>query len=146
MGVQWMKLYTSAARRWADSPDLPLVMRIWMLAIGRAKPGGHSAFDAGEIRKTLTKVNRRTGEVRSFTPQYLNDALRDGKAAGMFAPGSSLRCIVLPLNALEINLPLSAVPCPVHGHNKSWLHDRWVDTGDKNDRWSEDAYPTALAV
>ena len=128
-----MKLKTGAARRWAEDFTLPIEMRLLGLAVGKARPGGHCPFGRGEIQASLKRMNEGTGEVSTYSPQYLNRVLTHGKEAGLFAPASSLRCIVLPVDVLEITLNLPADPCPFHGHNRSWLggeDGEWFDMSE----------------
>lgn len=130
MGNRWVMYMTRRSGEIATDPRLPLITRIDYLVVARAKPGGHCQFGKDEVASKLLRLNRKTGELSRYTRQNLNAALREGVEIGLFAPGSTLECIVMPFDRIEIRGQIPARPCPVHGDNLSWIGDSWVDTAE----------------
>lgn len=107
------------------APGLPLPMRIWLVGLGRIRPGGHSNFRDGELVSRLPDAG---GVLPSrSTVQRAIAKLRD---CGLLAPSSSVRCLVFPIDILDMSIA-SAESCAVCGHAGAWLSGQscWA-TGD----------------
>ncbi|MFD3654239.1 hypothetical protein [Streptomyces sp. NPDC058620] len=111
----------------ASSASLGADFRLFLLVTSRAGAGGHASFAAGEIVEALPKYNRTSGEIGIFGEKYLRNLIMAGVDAGLYAPGSSTQCIVLPMGVYDIGAKYKARPCQIHGHNMSYLGG-WIDT------------------
>ncbi|MFF1337929.1 hypothetical protein ACFVYT_08445 [Streptomyces sp. NPDC058290] len=129
MRLSWGKLMKRGAENASAAPCLGADFRLFLLATSRAGAGGHACFAAGEIAEALPKYNKASGEVGTFGEKYLRNLITAGVDAGLYAPGSSTLCIVLPMGVYDIGAKYKAKPCPVHGHNMSYLGG-WIDTDE----------------
>ncbi|MER5775848.1 hypothetical protein ABT144_16455 [Streptomyces sp. NPDC002039] len=127
MRLSWGKLMKRGAENAIASASIGADFRLFLLVTARAGAGGHACFAADEIVEALPKYNKASGVVGTFGEKYLRNLIAAGVDAGLYAPGSSTRCIVLPMSVYDIGAKYKARPCPVHGHNMSYLGG-WVDT------------------
>jgi hypothetical protein len=128
----WGKLQNKQCRESSLCFDLPVEMRLFLLVCGEAEATGHAYFGQDGLAQRLPRsVDTETGEVRSFTPRYLYKLLQRGKDAGLYAPQSTLRCIVLSYDLWNSGAAVSARPCPEHGHNLAGTSEgEWLDPGE----------------
>lgn len=92
----WVAIGQKAAVAAAGSPELSLDLRVLKLAEGRANRDGHAEFEPGELVRQLEMVDRSTGQLRGPNPSTVHRVINKLKAAGLLAPASGLRCLVLP--------------------------------------------------
>ncbi|MCP2350480.1 hypothetical protein [Nonomuraea roseoviolacea] len=124
---QWWKLRRRTAQEAAQALMLDPAFRMWLIAVGRAYQGGHANFEAEELRTLVPKMNRSTGETSLYSDRQIGRLIKDLIEAGILAPASNRRCLVIPFTLLNADIQYSPVPCPEHGHDLSWTPDGWID-------------------
>jgi hypothetical protein len=115
----WHPLYRSGALRGASSAAIGADFRLWLMAVDRAGHGGHAPFEPEEIRQTLTKVHRGTGEISQYSTRAINKLIASLVEAGLLVKGSNSRCLQLPVDVLDPR-EKSRVNCPEHRHRLAW--------------------------
>ena len=128
--LPWWKIRLGNAdeigRGMYGSPDL----RLWFLAVSRVGGWGHACFEAGEVVSLLMKVNRTSGEVATYSERALRGFIRDLVDAGLLAPPSNAKCLVIPAEILDSHKNKSRVTCPEHRCRHVWSNrlGGWVAT------------------
>jgi hypothetical protein len=108
--------------------DLPLVMRMWTLAVARAYQGGHAEFGPNELLESLQVVDTKTGELSRVTDRTIRSTIEKLVRTNMLSPESNKRCLVVPIDMVDCTAQQVLKPCQAHGHNLSWkIGDGWID-------------------
>lgn len=72
-------------------------LRIVALAMSRLEPKGHAHFDQGELRRLLSRVDERTGELKEPSRDSITRDIRTLEESGFLLPGSWLRDLRMPM-------------------------------------------------
>lgn len=124
--LRWTPIYRAGARKAAESAALSPEFRLWLLAVERYGPSGHSVFEPGELIERLARVNRTTGEVTHYSDRTLRRVIAKLVEAGALGEPSNTRCLVLPIEMVDAPGVTSRVNCPEHGHRYGWSRGGWV--------------------
>ena len=108
----WSKHYQHVWRERAQDPRLPDWLRVAALAYGKHSANGHANLAPGELARTVSTINRRTGEVRPN--QNINRAIATALRYGWLAEGSKSRCLVVPSHAVTGGLGNAYTACAIH--------------------------------
>jgi hypothetical protein len=82
----------------AKDPRLPGYLRVAAVAYGRHLGNGHAPLGEGELAHLLGVRDPATGSWRANA--NVNRSIRTAIDYGLLAPGSSRRCLVVPINAI----------------------------------------------
>lgn len=122
----WHKFKRNNAWEASQSPVLSSDFRLWLIAVAHIGPGGHASFEEGVLAEMLVKVNRSSGSMGTYTARRLRGIIAACIEAGVLAPESSLRCLVVPMDLVDgAEIPKSR-PCVIHGHWQAWSRGGWV--------------------
>lgn len=80
---------------WLDkaiNPHHPLALRVYFVALGRRKVGGHAPLDPGELAELLVSPGADIPDRRR-----VSEAIRQCTHWGYLAEGSNALCLVVPL-------------------------------------------------
>lgn len=84
---------------WLDkaiNPHHPLALRVYFVALGRRKVGGHAPLDQGELAELLVKPGAEIPDRRR-----VSEAIRQCVHWGYLAEGSNALCLVVPLDDVQ---------------------------------------------
>ncbi|MGY1672181.1 hypothetical protein [Geodermatophilus sp. SYSU D00710] len=111
----WARHYQHAWAEKAGNPGLPLWLRVACLAFGHHLGNGHATFGPGEVRLTLTSVDR-DGVLREPTSSDVSRAIKTAVRYGWLVEGSRARCLVVPGHAITGGRGVGTehVPCREH--------------------------------
>jgi hypothetical protein len=125
--VTWWMLQARGCATAAQSVEMSLEQRLWFLVASKADPAGHAHFGS-TLGDHLRKPDEVTGEMKPVTSRHLRKLIAKGVRCGIYAPQSSVRCIVIPAEIHDCKLSTRATPCPEHGHNLRTGQDgTWFD-------------------
>lgn len=77
----------------AINPNHPLALRVYFVALGRRKVGGHAPLDQGELAELLVNPGAQIPDRRRVA-----EAIRACVHWGYLAEGSNALCLVVPLD------------------------------------------------
>ncbi|GAA1622659.1 hypothetical protein GCM10009744_07440 [Kribbella alba] len=92
----------------------PGYIRIWLLAMSKANRIGHAEFRPGALRDFLGSVNTATGEFFPADKAVVSRTIKRAKDAGLLAPESQARCLVLSSRLFQ-KAGIGSVSCRTHG-------------------------------
>lgn len=126
--LPWWKLRRGEAMSIGQGVDGSPDLRLWLLAFGRVGPWGHACFHRGELASLLVKVNCTTGEVSDYSERAVRGLIADLARAGLLAPASNLRCLVIPIEIADSQKASGRVSCPEHRCRHVWSNQLggWV--------------------
>lgn len=99
----------------------PLWLRIACLAFARCQPNGHTPLARGVLALAMSDRDPETGLPVLADRRTLHDAIRNAVAKGWLRPGSSARCLVVPVWVTYVKGGVKAMnsPCSWCGRRQS---------------------------
>ena len=120
-GRMYLKLVGTIAR---EKTNLSTDFRLFFLGLQRISNRGHSHFSVGEISRLMPRKNGV-----DYHSRYINQLIRILVSGGLLAPVSNSRCLVYPMELINLKTDKKQVAiCPIRGTHSSWssVSNHWV--------------------
>ncbi len=106
---------TEGRNRGSRETWLSLELRVFLLALDRARTNGHAELDPGELMMLCPKAGGGF-----YTQRRVNQAISDLRRAGLLAKHASARCLLVPMEVADLNLQKGKKCCATHGTDLAW--------------------------
>ncbi|MEV5983602.1 hypothetical protein AB0L85_01070 [Streptomyces sp. NPDC052051] len=98
--------------------DLSVDFRLYLIAIDRMNRVGHAHFDKGELQAALPDIK---------SPRTIHAAISKLETAGMLAPKSNIRSLIVPTDKTAHDMNKRGAKCPRDCHGKFFHSGAWTD-------------------